>query len=274
MFNNDPFKIYHDNVHKNIERMKREKKLIVFSQRIPTDKSCHSHLHKRQPLSNITSARINKPKPASKSNLLSTRNLLSKFDKPKREIFSNKSYEFEVLDKRGLNNKYTKIENEFESKNIDSKDPLVSSFLKKFKEVINWYKLSKFQFEATNTIYKEGVNGSGNFDQADKSVITRQIMQNMVKRNYIRPEYSRIKITATHKVNQIGKLSEFMYVVRVLDETNNYANLKQTEKTVLLMNVANCEIKVEDRLNLNDLCYLMDYRGKKLEVYLRWHVVK
>ena len=40
------------------------------------------------------------------------------------------------------------------------------------------------------------------------------------------------------------------------------------------MNVGNCEIKVNDRLNLNDLCYLMDYQGGKLGVYLRWHVVK
>lgn len=274
MFNKDPFKVYHDNVNKNIERMKKEKKLLVSSQHIPGDRQHHAHHHKRQPLSNITSARINKPTSTTKTNLLSTRKLLSKFEKPKREIFSNKSYEFEVLNNRGSNNKYTKIENEFDSKNIISKDLTINSFLKKFKEMVNWYKLNKFQFEITNTTSKEGVNNNGYFEQVNKNVITGQIMQNIVKRNYIRPEYSKAKITATHKVNQIGKLSEFMYAVKVSGERSNDDNQTQTEKTVLLMNVGNCEIKVNDRLNLNDLCYLMDYQGGKLGVYLRWHVVK
>lgn len=111
--------------------------------------------------------------------------------------------------------------------------------------------------------------------KVNKNVITGQIMQNIVKNEITFDlNYSKAKITATHKVNQIGKLSEFMYAVKVSGERSNDDNQTQTEKTVLLMNVGNCEIKVNDRLNLNDLCYLMDYQGGKLGVYLRWHVVK
>ena len=40
---------------------------------------------------------------------------------------------------------------------------------------------------------------------------------------------------------------------------------KHKRKNSIAHERGNCEIKVNDRLNLNDLCYLMDYQGGKLE---------
>lgn len=247
MFMKDAFEKYYDNVNKNIERMKREKKLIVSCRPMQTTSQT------RQPLSNITS-QFNK-QPTSKINkpVTSTRKLLSQFEiKPKRKI-NIKKYDFKLLENRGFNNKYTRIENEFTKNN---KDPLVNAFVAKLETFINWFKLNRFQYKVQE---KDGQDSKAN-------VINENIIENTIRSNYIRPEYSKVSTQATHKILQVNELSDFMYVVKV-------CNRNGEEKIVMLMSVGDNKVKVDDRINLKALSYKMDYKGKPLEVYIRWQLV-
>ena len=248
MFSNDPFKIYHNRVNKNIQRMKREKKLTVSSSPMrPTSQ-------RREPSANITT-QFNNRQSKSKINksVTSTRQLLSQFEsQPKRKNFI-KNYDFKLLENRGLNSKYTRIANEFKK---DKKDSLVNKFVGKLETFTNWFRLNRFQYKV------EGKDGQ----ESKTKVIRENIIQHTVRSNYIRPEYSKLSTQPTHKIIQVNKLCDFMYVVKVCSDHGE-------EKIVMLMNIGDHKVEINEKISLRDLCYKMEYKGKSLEVYIRWHLV-
>ncbi|RCK60872.1 hypothetical protein Cantr_08239 [Candida viswanathii] len=247
MFTKDPFQIYHDTVNKNIERMKREKKLPVLSHPV------RSGSQKRRPLADITSLFNKQQSSKVKKPIPSTRKLLSRFEtKPKREI-PIKRNDFALLENRGVNNKYSRISKEFTN---GKKDPLLNRFVESLGTFVGWFRLNKFQYKVDA---KDG-------QPRTKRVITEGIIDNTLRSNYARPEYSKLSTHPTHRIAQVNKLSDFMYVVKVCNDGAG-------EKVVMLMSVGDCEIKVDDRINLDDLSYEMDYKGEILEVYIRWHLV-